>query len=89
MQVPLEAQVKFADQIVVVEFGGRFPFEGNLAVYDDVAAIGDANGLREILLSHEHGKLIVVLELLDRIEGRLSATGATRAGTATPKDAVK
>jgi len=45
VQVPLEAQVKFADQIVVVEFGGRFPFEGNLAVYDDVAAIGDANGL--------------------------------------------
>jgi hypothetical protein len=38
-------------------------------VHDDIAAVGDADGLREILLGHQHGEMIVILELFDGVDG--------------------
>src|SRR5689334_19770583 len=59
----LHPHVKLAHQVVVVELVGRAALERDLAVHDDIAAIGDADGLREILLRHQHGQLIVILQL--------------------------
>ena len=36
---------------------------------DDVTAVGDAQRLREVLLRHQHGELVLVLELLDLVDG--------------------
>ena len=62
-------QIELADQVVVVELGGRAALEGDLAVHDHVTAVGDADGLREVLLGHQHRELVVVLELLDGVDG--------------------
>src|SRR5215831_4913008 len=64
-----QPQVKLLDQIVVVELFRRAAFDGDPAVHDYVAAVGDADGLREILLRHQYGELELVLELFDRIDG--------------------
>ena len=42
----LQPQIKLPDQLVVVELVGRAALEGDLAVHDDVAAVGDADRLR-------------------------------------------
>src|SRR5271167_3355880 len=47
---PLQTQIEFADQFVVVEGCSGFPLEGDLAVDDHIAAIGDADRLVEVLL---------------------------------------
>ncbi len=39
------------------------------AVHDDIAAVGDADRLGEVLLRHQHGELVLVLELLDGVDG--------------------
>src|SRR5438132_6216367 len=41
------------------------PLEHDLAVHDDVAAIGDADRLVKVLLCHEHGKAVAVFQLFD------------------------
>src|SRR6516225_9694729 len=63
----LQPEIKFPDQLVVVELVGGAAFEGDLAVDDDVTAVGDAQRLREVLLRHQHGELVLVLELLDLV----------------------
>src|SRR5216684_341937 len=65
----LQPEVEFADQLVVVELVGGAAFEGDLAVDDDVAAIGDLDRLGEVLLGHEHAQMVAVLELLDLLDG--------------------
>src|SRR5215831_7773497 len=65
----LQPEIKFPDQLVVVELVGGAAFEGDLAVDDDVTAVGDAQRLREVLLRHQHGELVLVLELLDLVDG--------------------
>src|SRR5262245_39127260 len=61
-------EIELADQVVVVELVGGAALEGDLAVHDDVAGIGDAQRLGEILLGHEHGELVALLELLDGVD---------------------
>ena len=51
-----QPQIKFLDQIVVVELIHRAALECDLAVDDDVAAVGDADRLGEILLRHQDGQ---------------------------------
>src|ERR1043165_2468817 len=65
----LQAQIEFFDQIVVVEFFGGSAFECDLAVDNDIAAVGDADGLIEVLLGHQHRERIALLHLRDRIDG--------------------
>src|SRR6516165_7362153 len=67
----LQPQIEFADQLVVVELVGGAALEGDLAVDDDIAAIGDADGLVEVLLGHQHGELMAFLELLDLFDRAL------------------
>src|SRR5262245_66644881 len=63
-----KTQIKLLDQIVVVELLGRAAFECDLAVHDDIAAVGDAQRLREVLLRHQHCELVALLELLDLLD---------------------
>src|SRR5579885_1822121 len=63
-----ETHVEFADELVVVERVGRFASERDLAVHDDVAAVGNTDRLREVLLGHQHGELILVPQLLDLVD---------------------
>ena len=65
-------QIEFADELVVVELVGGAAFEGDLAVDDDVAAVGDADGLVEVLLGHQDGQLIAVLQFLDFLDRALN-----------------
>src|SRR5438874_10465055 len=55
LRATLQPEIEFADQLVVVELVGAAALEGDLAVHDDIAAIGDADGLVEVLLGHQHG----------------------------------
>src|SRR5579864_6215634 len=64
----LHPQIEFADQLVVVERVGRVARKGDLAVDDDIATIGDADRLGEVLLGHEHGELVALLQLLDLVD---------------------
>src|SRR5438270_3033565 len=64
-------QIEFADELVVVELVGGAAFEGDLAVDDDIAAVGDADGLVEVLLGHQHGQLIALLQFLDPLDRAL------------------
>jgi hypothetical protein len=84
--VPLTAVVKAADwgsqpeiefpyEFVVVEFLGGAALEGDLAMDDDIAAIGDAHRLVEVLLGHQHGQLIALLQLLDLFDRALNEHG--------------
>ena len=43
--------------------------ECDLAVHDDIAAVGNAERLGEVLLGHQHGQIEPVLELLDLVDG--------------------
>src|SRR5205085_4421334 len=65
---PLQPEIKFADELVVVELVGVAALEGDLAVHDDVAAIGDADGLIEVLLGHQYGQLKPLLQFLDLVD---------------------
>src|SRR4030095_3818614 len=75
-----QAPIELLDQIVVVELVGGAALEGDLAVHDYITAVGDADRLSEILLGHQHRELVVLLELLDGVDGgadedRREATG--------------
>src|SRR3974390_1530703 len=65
----LHPQIELTNEIVVVELVSGAAFESDLAVHDDVAAIGDADGLCKVLLGHQHGELVMLLELLDGVDG--------------------
>src|SRR6266702_3849641 len=65
----LQTQIKFLDQIVVVKLVGRSPLESDLAVNNDIAAVGDPDRLVEILLGHQYGKRIALLHFGNRIDG--------------------
>src|SRR5262245_56300137 len=64
-----QPEVELADQLVVVELGDRAAVHGNAAVHDDIAAVGDADRLGEVLFGHQHGELVLVLQLLDGVDG--------------------
>src|ERR1700752_687636 len=64
----LQTQIKFLDQIIVVEFFGGSPFECDLTVHNDIAAVGNSDGLIEILLRHEDRERIALLHLRDCID---------------------
>src|SRR5439155_25555039 len=66
--VSLEPQVEFPHQLIVVELFGVAAFEGDLAVHDDIAAIGDAYRLVEVLFGHQHGQLEPFLQFLDLVD---------------------
>ena len=65
----LKPQIKLPDQVIVVQFVRRLAAERDLAVDDDVAGVGDANCLREILFGHQHRELILVLQFTDGVDG--------------------
>src|ERR1043166_1166944 len=65
----LQSQIKLPDQIVVVELGGGAALEGDAAVHDHVAAVGDADRLGEVLLGHQHGQAVAGFEFLDLVDG--------------------
>src|SRR5205823_14282574 len=52
-------------QIVLLQLLARPTLELDAAVDDDVAAVGDADRLREVLLGHQHGEADAALQLLD------------------------
>src|SRR5271157_6188068 len=68
-QRQLQTQIELLDQIVIVEFFGGLPFECDLAVDDDIATIGDPDGLIEVLLGHENCECIALFHLRDCIDG--------------------
>src|SRR6516164_9632391 len=66
-----QPQIEFPHQFVVVELLGRAALEGDLTVDDDIAAVGDADRLVEVLLGHQHGELVALLQLLDLFDRAL------------------
>ena len=63
-----DAQIEVLDHLVGAE-RLDIALEDDLAVHDDVAVVGDPHRLGEILLGHQHGERVLVLELLDRRDG--------------------
>src|SRR4051794_17506852 len=59
------AEVVALDQRILLELGHGAALEHDLAVDDDVAAVGDADRLVEVLLGHQHGQPVALLQLLD------------------------
>src|SRR5690348_7873924 len=59
------AQIEPLDDIVRLQLVDRIRRHRDLSVDDDVAAIGDTDGLVEILLSHQDGETKALLELAD------------------------
>src|ERR1051326_7296856 len=49
-------QVVLLDELVLAQLAGTVPFELDLSVHDDVAAVGDLGRLVEVLLGHQHGE---------------------------------
>src|SRR5260370_37927776 len=71
VKTPSQTQIEFANELVVVELFGGAAFEGDLAVDDDITAVGDADGLVEVLLGHQHRQLVEVLQFLDLLDRAL------------------
>src|SRR6267378_3932111 len=63
------AKVVVLHERVLLELGDRSAFEHDLAVHDDVAAVGDADRLVEILLGHQHCEPVAFLQLPDLGDG--------------------
>src|SRR5215510_12332257 len=61
----LHAEVVLLDQLVLPELLRALSLELDATVDDDVAAVGDLGRLVEVLLGHQHGQLIALLELAD------------------------
>src|SRR5260370_20377531 len=66
-----QPQIEFTDELVVVELFGGAAFEGDLAVDDDIAAVGYTDRLVEVLLGHQDGQLVAVLQFLDLFDRAL------------------
>src|SRR6185436_6647979 len=60
----LSAEIIIFHQVVLLQLPHP-ALEHDLAVHDDVAAIGDADRLVEVLLRHQHRQAVFVLQLLD------------------------
>src|SRR5262245_29983982 len=58
-------EVEALHQLVVAKRVGVLALEHDLAVHDDVAAVGDTDRLLEVLLRHQHGEVEFVFQLLD------------------------
>src|SRR5450631_2546749 len=71
----LEAHVELVDELVVGELGARAALELDVAVDDDVAAVGDADGLVEVLLRHEDREAAAFLEAADLVDGAAHQEG--------------
>src|SRR5579871_962132 len=73
----LQPEIEFAYEFVVVERLRRAAFIGDLAMHNDIAAIGDADCLVEILFGHQHRQIVALLNspILSII--RLTRTGAS------------
>src|SRR5436190_7508669 len=62
------SQVVAFNELVLLELA-HAALEHDLAVHDDVAAVGDADRLVEVLLGHQHGQAVALLQLLDLGDG--------------------
>src|SRR5258705_11254839 len=62
---PSPAQIILLYQLVFPQLPCAASLELDLAVDDDVAAVGDLGRLVEVLLGHQHGELAPLLQLLD------------------------
>src|SRR5262245_23199834 len=62
---PSDTQIVSLHQLVLTQLARVAALELDLAVDDDVAAIRDLRRLVEVLLGHEHGELVALLQLLD------------------------
>ncbi len=62
-------EIELLDDVVGVEFGHGLRRNRDLAMHDDVAAVGDADRLMEILLRHKHGEPELVLQVADGGDG--------------------
>src|SRR6516164_1153539 len=74
-EVKLQAQIKLLDQVIVVEFFGGAAFERDLAEDNDIAAIGNADGLIEVLFRHQHGERVALLHFGDSIDSAPDENG--------------
>src|SRR5262249_3027118 len=61
----LHTKVILFHQRVLAQLLGRAAFELDPAVHDDIAPVRDLDRLMEVLLSHQHGQLVLLLQLLD------------------------
>src|SRR6266704_659819 len=66
---PSQPHVKLVHQLVVGQLLARAPLVLDPAVHDDVAAVGDADRLVEVLLGHEHREPVGLLQLPDLVDG--------------------
>src|SRR6267143_5286165 len=62
------AKIVVLHERVLLELGDRSAFEHDLAVHDDVAAVGDADRLVEVLLRHQHREPVAFLQLPDLVD---------------------
>src|SRR5262245_39120536 len=59
------SEVVLLHQLVLAQLTRALALELDLAVDDDVAAVGDLGRLVEVLLGHQHRELALLLQLLD------------------------
>src|SRR5467141_1742230 len=63
------AEIEPLDDVVASQFVDRTGRDDDLAMDDDVAAIGDPDRLIEVLLGHQHGQAEMPIELADLGDG--------------------
>ena len=63
----LPAEIVALHKLVLLEFGRAATVKHDFAMDDDIAAVGDADCLVQILLSHEHGQAPAFLQLPDLV----------------------
>ena len=61
----LDAQVILFHQSVLPQLLRRTSFKRDPAVHNDVAPVCDFDRLMEILLGHQHGEMVLLLEFLN------------------------
>ena len=77
-----DSEVRLAD-VVVGEEVGALPLEDDPAVLEDVGAVGDGEGLEDVLLDEENGDARLV-DLADDAEDLARRGGETGRATARP-----
>src|SRR5258705_13559286 len=63
------AEIEPLDDVVASQFVDRAGRDDDLAMDNDVTAIGDADRLIEVLLRHEHSETEMLIELADLGDG--------------------
>src|SRR5262245_41567779 len=63
------AEIVVLHQRILLQLLHRAAVEHDLAMNHDVAAVGDADRLVEILLRHQDGQSVAALELADHVDG--------------------